>query len=404
MHSTIRHACFAMLTLLTAAISACHPSPGHVKPRMLTRDQLNRQDAFFASYRSITRSSSDCLIPDSLNNIAASVRQLGAPQSASLEIRRDIVAHDCQRLIDDVTSPWPPKINEKTYFGVVAALATASLDSMTDDYFVELNGRGARVAVLVNSDRERGYKDLDIEPNRAYCAYLGLQSDGDIDDSRDWWAAMHTCDSVTIARPSRRLEVRRETIARTPPPVVVFHWESSGKENSLGIRCGSAWCSISKDRPRPHSDHGMADEQYLALRKQPNQPHRIADLHARLSPIQASGNIDDYNDKWVPVAQIDVRAGDARDYLSKLNVGRGLPSRVFLRRKTDAGLKDAERWIMKVVRGDSAIYRHVKIHENPGHVIIGSARWRWIDEDEQFWTSCIPGCCEMTDSKHPPLE
>ena len=248
------------------------------------------------------------------------------------------------------------------------------------------------------------------------------------------------------------------TLVRNPgglssdyPATARWEWDSVNTRQSIGIKCGNAWCEIGpKDKFSPPDGHPVADgmppgerrvigikgwydEQYLASDNSNGTatPTRIL---GTVIPDPALNSIDDLKFQthhWFPVAYIalDVRSADPRDiayYKTKFNVDPvevGASLERLNRLLTCYGTREEcsvpagqpakscgaeSRWLRPVrfwwsmtisaTTHETRYHCMIRREETPmlaGVRIPATARWRWIAHDETTWNACTQGCCEV---------
>jgi hypothetical protein len=223
----------------------------------------------------------------------------------------------------------------------------------------------------------------------------------------------------------------------TVPKVARWDWDDERQEHLIGIYCGEAWCevarpgiqgppsywdrigkpSLSPGRTRVFGIKGWYDEQYLATLPAAGTRARPTVLVGTIIPDPSLGEISDpavFDSTWVPAAQVALRVqgNTPNPYRDKLNLSRTLPTpnaRLNLidlcHGKTCEGLPSANQcsayndWWARITRADDGnqMYRCVERcdMQSLNIPIPGTARWRWLANDEKSWMRCAQGCCEM---------
>lgn len=205
------------------------------------------------------------------------------------------------------------------------------------------------------------------------------------------------------------------------PPVA--RWETDRSRRTwIGIRCGTAWCSVGPrqsffrrmwfwtatwgDERRParmeldaagssrHQVRGWYDQQRLAHASGGGLVPRGAPMS--VVPRADLGAIDDSmafvdstvaGDRWVEVATIYMDAPDST-YERKLNLLPGA-NRLAMRKR-------AGTWEARITPESGPARRFPVVRrDHSGHDIPATARWRWMKDDETIWTRCAAGCCEV---------
>jgi len=242
------------------------------------------------------------------------------------------------------------------------------------------------------------------------------------------------------------------------PPVARWDWDAVHLKQYIGIRCGSAWCEIgdsdlvvstalgtapsfatvSGDPPTPNETlrvtriKGWYDRQQLATKPwfSPLQPGAV---WGTIIPNPALGRKDHddvsyfhpttTNPPWVEVAVVRV----PEDYsMSVAKFANGDNSVALCYGTTQECQVDDSKvsgcktsaiahssytgsvtpatplwWVRITAEGTSPQFRCVEWRDHSadalslGYRIPGTARWRWLLEDETTWARCTEGCCEM---------
>jgi hypothetical protein len=260
-----------------------------------------------------------------------------------------------------------------------------------------------------------------------------------------------TCPNPLVIDPL--LSVRAELIVTTHPsngqrmvpPVARWDWDEARREQYIGIACGEAWCDVSKARypsqgaiPPPSAltwdqiprmsaalpsevdrvtkVKGWYDAQRLALRGANGRPYpsRIwgvviphPTLGRQTGTLLRTLGADSI---WVHVATALV----TENYNGKvLRLWAGQENKIYLCDGTagqcgiPSGLcgpppSGATRLWTKVTHTD-ALGRVVPAYRceakripssTPPPSVPGTARWRWVWDDETTWKRCDPCCCE----------
>jgi hypothetical protein len=357
--------------------------------------------------------------------------------------------HDCQRLIEG-----------RTHGALVAIWASDRIDSLVPlldsiHQATRLPSMGVAVAQIFNFSAE-DYRPLLIRPEFS-CLYLngsagqwearmvGVGADADRCQS-----PFNFADDVGRGLMVRPLSLPSGLQPKDIPPVARWDWDSKGRRNYIGIKCGSEWCEIgprgfqsstgyttnptgtdlksdlmrsmlasvtpmatigspaTNERERFVMVKGWYDEQHLALVDQ--QGNRLATPyigtafpHPSLDQIASA---DVFQDSWQPAAYVIVE----QQYQGKLKLDRGL-NQVFLCQSmggqcrepaapplptcaAEAGVTPARTWYAKIVSGTGTKYLCVTRRTHGGMVIpAGTVRWSWTEFDETLWVRCAAGCC-----------
>lgn len=361
--------------------------------------------------------------------------------------------HDCQQFI--VADGNRRLSYDGHVYAIYAALGLARLDTVLDS-LQALAAPGdvpAAVAATIVT-RDGTYEQLGILPgfNCLYLSRVGgtwgawLVPKGPRDA---------VCEIQTAV--NRAPQVRRLVASPVPPakplsgldvpPVTRWDWDAGGLEQYIGVRCGGAWCQVGDDASAsqpvvatpafsnveglPPSSNaevrrvtdikGWHDAQILAARLPNGQltpsgvwgvitPHPSLDQHT----------LETYSERWVHIATAVVTA----DYKGKVLTLTGLGTNdIFLCMAPkgtvpteacdmpDPGPKcgtmvasvpqDHTTWWIRVeydqIGSETWEYHCVerRTPSNPEYGSIpGTARWRWLVNDETTWTRCEQGCCQ----------
>ena len=228
------------------------------------------------------------------------------------------------------------------------------------------------------------------------------------------------------------------------PPVARWDWDEARRQQYIGIACGEAWCDVSQAlypkqglvpppvilswdpipglmaaRPfevdRVTKVKGWYDAQRLALmgangRPYPSKIWGVVIPHPTLGRqtgtlLQTLGA----DSMWVHVATALV----TENYSGKvLRLLAGQENKIYLCDGTAGACgttkvcgpppSGATRLWTKVTHKD-AVGKIVAVYlcetkripaNNPPPTVPGTARWRWLRDDETTWKRCDPGCCE----------
>lgn len=343
--------------------------------------------------------------------------------------------HDCQRFIVQTSAG-------DRYDSLYAIYASDSLDDLDSALSLLMPDPGDTAAVAVATVYSYGgdYPSLGIESG-FNCLYLSKA--GTL-----WRAWMlprgpnepdcaRRDDEINESGDVTRLHVIRDTMSGATfddyPPVTRWHWDVGSNRQLIGVKCGRAWCIVSDQptvtlaplptdiefsgasgsnvAPRPVAAiRGWYDDQRLAHRG-PHGDIVPSDVWGVTvpDPTLYSHRLDDYVGAWVRVASIRVQ----RDYdgaVLKLVGNRShdiylcssdcpeLPTGV--NSPTCITPPGASRFWYKMTRrtgvfGKQAVYGCVVRRGTDHGPVPGTARWRWLANDETTWTRCSEGCCEL---------
>lgn len=222
------------------------------------------------------------------------------------------------------------------------------------------------------------------------------------------------------------------------PAVARWEWDAETKRQYIGIKCGPAWCEIFKEGTilnfastyagiRVSQIKGWFDEQRLAV-----GTRTVSNIKGSIFPHPRldSYTLDDFRKtswlvfrRWVPTAYValDGTDPDVGSYLAKTNFDPTVAtSPIDMSKLNRIWLCNGSRfqcripsnvqctWPSSGVPGDSLWWTKI---QSPGNVlrykcvwredhsdldihIPGTARWRWLAQDETEWMRCAQGCCQ----------
>lgn len=219
------------------------------------------------------------------------------------------------------------------------------------------------------------------------------------------------------------------------PRVARWQWDSANMVQYIGVYCGRAWCAVTNPELTPvfppatgnrtRAIPGWHDDQLLAYHDangylRPSLIHGTIypdpGLDARTSTAQFAG--------WTPAAQVTLEPLTGVDpraigqYKQTMNFDVTLPGQFNLMLLCYGDIRttpnpcpmspaDSLRlantcggsglwWAMVVAAGGDrkplCVMR--RPNENVPFRIPGTARWRWVANDERTWKACVQGCCE----------
>jgi hypothetical protein len=333
--------------------------------------------------------------------------------------------------------------------GSASGVATLAGTSAGPRDTTDRGGYALAGALILNTSLEP-YEPLNIKPGFS-CLYLWRGA-----ANKGTWRAMlvfvDTAQSKCVAavNPAEtdgvELSVRRDTVSGFErlsedhyPPVARWDWDSTHSVHYIGLKCGKGWCEVGRKdfvSARAHMPatippthvarvqriKGWYDEQLLA--EPEGRAYRPGSLKGTIFPspeLQAMG-WPAYTNQWVEVGYVALN--QRSDYYKKMlnldSVSADAPlsrmnifsmcygTRAVCLSDTNASASVAcgksapaskKLWWMRIkaAGSTSVIYRCVtrRDHEHLAATIPGTARWRWLAEDETVWEACIRGCCEV---------
>ncbi|HEX6643238.1 MAG TPA: hypothetical protein VF037_01090 [Gemmatimonadales bacterium] len=355
--------------------------------------------------------------------------------------------HDCQRLVRTGTPEYGPLVGVFASERIDSLFGTFRPDGAPADLraIAVLNRTRPAAAQLFNYDDEP-YEPLGIH-RQFSCLYLmqpeesggrwrAFMLDAKWDDNRckEPLGDPAKATELPVAVHDIRTSGGEPLIGKAIPPVARFDMDVTGRQ-TIGIKCGVAWCSVGTDRPRPSEGAAAAaliasawpadvpadpagvrrvtlvpgwhDEQTLALAL-PASAVGLAPRGPRavFYPDPAIGGLNEPSafDEWRTVGYV-IAHGPVLRYAEKFNLAPGAVTRLdMLYRGTGAAAPEGlgacsasagGTWWMRITRaGAEPIYRCVTAREHPSAATLpGTARWRWQLEDETTWVRCPLGCC-----------
>lgn len=233
------------------------------------------------------------------------------------------------------------------------------------------------------------------------------------------------------------------------PAVGRWEWDIEHKDQYISLKCGDAWCDVTradsyvaspdyrlppgdaKGRRRVFEVKGWYDEQRLAVGKP--GALRPASIQGTIFPDPGLDGIDStgaFAGTWVPAAQLGLK-GPLPAYQQKFDMDPGQypPSgpgnsgpfrlnQLYLCLDRGGGCEGVppdlscdpdtkgDTWYARMDPSQMnqpgpgptqpayfCVTRHD--HSGLGRHIPGTARWRWVKEDEKLWVKCAAGCCTV---------
>ena len=355
--------------------------------------------------------------------------------------------HDCQRFLALSTNASVP--GQFAYDSLFAVFANPNLGVIDDSIRLLLSTGVANRAIAAAQvyTLGPGYAPLGIGADFS-CLYLYA---GPLDSIRAVMVNVGQKEQLCATRMNpdnlagKRLKVIRTSVPepspREFPTAARWDWSSEGNQQYIGVRCGDAWCEIGdstfapspryarggidQDADRVINIKGWYDEQYLAeiqpqLRPGPVKATIIPHPHLKsarfTSPgwdtvayVALDGPSAYYANKFgflpAPVSpdlgrlnRIEICYGTRVECLgshpasSSIHCGwldtwwswlPDFPQKLWWAKYTSAG---AGATTFKCVTR--------RTHENLPMGSPGTARWRFLHDDETAWVECRQGCCE----------
>lgn len=358
-------------------------------------------------------------------------------------VTRDVPEyHDCQRLVAQ---------NGTSYGALAAVFASARIDRLLEDQAARTADYGTPMAVaaatILAIDQPHGDLGIGKGGNCLYLWRIGTTWDARMVPVPDAGASCLIPLDISSTT-GTDLDVIELPGAGPPLHPAVARWERSTERGQyVGIRCGQRWCGIGRPGFAPAPDVTPAVDAALdgwlaALPGEALSPVRGADLVALAkvrgwmddqllspaaggaapSPLWAAVMPHPRLDAMVPGAFSNWRvaafvwipdqgasaAATLAQYKTKYNFGSGWNAIALCDRPscmptgvtapTCVNLPTGEqRWYATIQPQAGGTPRVFCVRRRPhyaGHVI-GTARWRWVRNDETVWMRCIEGCCEL---------
>ncbi|MGH7429842.1 MAG: hypothetical protein ACREJ4_16010 [Candidatus Methylomirabilaceae bacterium] len=333
--------------------------------------------------------------------------------------------HDCQRLLID---------QAVTYGPLVGVWASNTLDDTSSA------GPVLPMAEVVDFDQV-GYEPLGVGPG-FNCLYV--MSDAQAPFGIRAVMVQAGANEAACGRPYDPAMAGADLMAvpyEAPsglswddiPRVARWEWDPVTRRQYIGLRCGLRWCEVgpqggfgsSAGHNYPMTERrerrtfwikGWYDEQQLA-RKAGGSLHPLGAV-GTIVPDSALGDYSDATfpgNVWVPAARIALRPPQ-QAYATKLGLGATAIPRNMDRLQlchgswsacaTASGSTPAQpkactgdpdhQWWARIIRRQGAeTYFCVIRTAHPGIQIEGTARWRWMKNDETIWVRCAEGCCQV---------
>ena len=341
--------------------------------------------------------------------------------------------HDCQRLLISPATSYGP---------LVGIWASNSLQETTQ--------ASLPYAEVVNFNQTE-YKPLGIKPG-FNCLYIVPDSTADFGIRGVMVSVGEESDSA-CSRPYQST-MGGTTLYAVPhqapddltwediPSVARWDFDPVARQQFIGIRCdgGRAWCELgaaegfgtSPDHKYPLPGKkgkrnfwikGWYDEQRLAEWIPSSKSHRPLASVGTVVPDSLLGDWTDEDgtkpfpkNSWVPAAQAALRPPHA-PYDSTLGLDAiSLPKKMNRLElchgdwttcaaasgespeALTCGSDAATDWWARVVSSKAnkrGRYFCVVRTPHKGVDIPGTARWRWVNEDETIWVRCAEGCCQV---------
>jgi hypothetical protein len=363
--------------------------------------------------------------------------------------------HDCQRFVKQ----------DGAYGPLVAIFASFRLDVLVDSlYNLSKNGpfipgtqitSAISVAEVFNQDAQ-AYPPLGIAPG-FNCVHLyydaGVLKARMVAVGSQEINCLKPFDPTTGGGTPLKVSVKPTAgfVLSDYPPVARWDWDSVGKQQYIGIKCGSGdWCEIGPELFTPSSADldpstattpearvrrikGWYDEQYLdtATTADPTKFVPTA-VKATVIPHPDLKTYSFAPGTWHVTAHVALDAplqlyknkfnfdpvtiGAAQAQMNRMEFCRGtrnecaIPSAEALPKGTCGPMNwfwsaIKARWWARILAASELTttnYRYYCVIRR-GHPVQlgvpGTARWRWLAKDPSIWEECTHGCCEVQAAK-----
>ena len=382
----------------------------------------------------------------------------GGQLSVPREIQNVPEFHDCQRfLVEDQASRELVYGARYAIFAAKDLGRTDTLEMLNDTTLGEGDkdeiALASRLTAGLATAAAEIVADSDYAPLKILrgfnCLYVYLEG------PQDWHAKMVPSGTVEqdCSEPVDPNELHGDTLAvrltgqghgftrHDFPKAARWDWDSVRTQHYIGTRCGAAWCEVgdfdfvsSKDRAerfghpsagspvklrRSFYVKGWYDEQELAIRDGASVvPSGIWGVIVPDSMLEAYSESDFQG--WARAAEVALTVPEGvavNPYQGKYNFTHtddpiSRPNRIYLCKvqagaacelsnpdipKTCEGDGD-EAWRARIINALGEVaYRCVKRcdYTGQGFDVPGTARWRWLKDDEGAWMRCLQGCCEL---------
>jgi len=364
-------------------------------------------------------------------------------------IRTQVVEyHDCQKFIDQ---------SGHGYDQLVAIFASTSVSPTPTQLAAATATSPVALASALILDFDSPYNNLHIESG-FNCLYLYYDGSGYIARMQSFPTEpdCHLPADINAIPPNTpALEAREAALPvgsaggyTTADVPDVARWDydpAPGRPTYYaGLKCGAHWCEIgtagfnpsrgrlgspgsSNRRRRVMEIKGWNDYQKLAL-KNPTGPTYPGTLAGYVTPDGDLENRDlaAFQNKWVHVATIELD-GPPGVYQAKLGLGAPTPANpqnhlwmcngawnicqpasqasggpaagtagTVAKPDCSGDPGNPETWWSATVDpGNQVAFRCVHREDHGTIPVPGTARWRWILNDETIWVRCANGCCQV---------
>jgi hypothetical protein len=274
-----------------------------------------------------------------------------------------------------------------------------------------------------------GYPPLDIDPNvRAYCVYLSK-------DNAFLKKASTGCleQYATVPTGLHRFDVVRRSVKnRKVPKVTRWEWNAAKSTHTIGVRCGTDWCSIvphgsqpgdAEDEDAADGDTDDDDDYRVVPGWGDFQP--LGELSGTtmvptgpLARIRPTKHLDDFNNsaagtlrRFVNLATIRLMAAPAANGKydrmglkmgkNKVAVCRGTKAECAASEGGTPNLKNCASGQLHAritqPSSDTPVYHCVDYVGDQAATAVfpNVVRWSWEPLDELFWIRCPQGCCQL---------
>ena len=337
--------------------------------------------------------------------------------------------HDCQPLVSGAAGDYGP---------LVAIYAAYHLDSIYKSPRFQNTQELTPVAELYSYDGD--YPRLGIRQG-FNCLEVRRKNGRWTASMRATGQTQPDCTKVNPSDISTVLTVSDEPMPKAVdadyPPVARWDWDAGDgvdpttAHQYIGIKCGTSWCSVGAEHPRPTPPtagepefgpmpnrpaptqlkrdrvsqiKGWYDEQYLADIGPAGKPHR-GPILAQVYPHPQNDEVNntaDFGAVWRPSAVVVLPVGTHYD---KLHLGPGRNT-IYLCQGSGCGgvpttkhcpaSEDGLTWYARINPAAGRVEHTCVTRRSHTNIEIpATTRWRWVNSDEKVWIRCASGCCTV---------
>lgn len=322
------------------------------------------------------------------------------------------------------------RFNTDGKYGPVAKITPSdALDTLTEAGIIAAGDTGVLVGAIqvdtsedvMASDLPESYRALNLAPGMN-CVRFRDSGTGIIAYVYKQSAGPNVCPAPFSVPNGLRVQKVYSAVfpgSRNIPAVGRFH-EGTRRERRrphFGFKCDRAWCLVLPVHeevdtiPLPHRNlhpkkrtwevHGWHDVQTLAVLNPAGNPvpgNRRASIIPDTALYRRTME-HDFSQGWVRSAVVHFRGTPGGKYGRRPAGDTMNPYWNFVRGENEIYLKmDSSKpsgWAAEV-RNSAGTFEIVVVHRHPhSKPVPGTARFRWMDQDEGGWIRCEDGCCKV---------